>query len=178
MSRGTTKAARRTLSVHTSPTRQFWCCAMCTPRRGSHAPAQGWRVEKMILHSACTRADVVAVSLPPLWGRVRVGGFRRNASQSARRTLHTVATDPPPKSSPTRGEEIDRVLAPWRRGQKSATPKLARRANMNSGSEALAPPIRIAGRSRLLQFGDCMSARCSISHSSSRSPLVGGIARE
>jgi hypothetical protein len=58
--------------------------------------SQGWGVEKMILHWAGTPADVDAISLPPLWGRVRVGGFRRKASQSARRTLHTVATDPPP----------------------------------------------------------------------------------
>jgi len=47
-------------------------CNPLLPCRGG----LGWGVEKMILHGADIPADFVALSLPPPWGRARVGGLR------------------------------------------------------------------------------------------------------
>jgi len=42
------------------------------PYKGGKA----WDVEKMILHGAHVPGDFVALSLPPSWGRAKVGGLR------------------------------------------------------------------------------------------------------
>jgi hypothetical protein len=64
-------------------------------KRGGHG-GQPCDLEKIIFHGAETPTESVARSLPPLWGRARVGCFEGQASKSGGRPLQTVPGNPPP----------------------------------------------------------------------------------
>jgi len=64
------------------------------------SPRLGWGGEKMILHGADIPADFVALSLPPSWGRARVGGLR------------APGLDPSAVQVPTRGVRPPTLILP------------------------------------------------------------------
>jgi len=63
-----------------------------------------WSVERMTLYSARPPADFAALSLPPLWGRVRVGGLRAPCLEQ--QTAH----------APYRGDRPPTLILPHKGG--------------------------------------------------------------